>query len=349
MTVDYLIIGQGLAGTLVAHHLRKRNKSIHVIDNAHKNSASKIAAGLINPVTGRKYVKSWRIDELIPASIKTYTELGQELGVDLLAQQNILRIIFDQKSERYWDDLILKGVAEKYIQDSADIEAYQDLLHEFHGVGELSGYRVNLELLISAFANVLSAEKSLTTEDFNYSSLEINDHFADYKVISATHVIFCDGARAIHNPFFNYLPFQPAKGEAIKFVLDDFESQKILRHKQFIIPMDGQFWSGGGYEWEELNEEPTLEFKEKWLLDMQSMIVQKPQIISHKAAVRPAVKGRRPLLGTHPKYKNLHIFNGLGTKGSSLAPLFVQQFINHILGLDSIDEEVSIDRFQSLY
>lgn len=349
MTIDYLIIGQGLAGTLLAHHLQKRNKSIHVLDNGHKNSASRIAAGLINPVTGRKYVKSWKIDDLIPASIKVYSELEEYLGCKLLHQQNILRIIFDKKSERYWDDLILKETAAKYIEESPEVENYKDLMHGFHGVGELKGYRVNLELLLSAYANDLKQNGKISVENFKHAALEIKDDLVSYRGVQARQLVFCDGARAIHNPLFNYLPFQPAKGEAIKFLLDGFTSQKILRHKHFIVPMEGQFWSGGGYEWQQLDEIPTDTFKEKWLADMKEMIHLSPHIVSHQAAVRPAVKGRRPLLGTHPKFNNIHIFNGLGTKGSSLGPFFVRQFVGHLLGENLIDDDVNITRFENLY
>ena len=350
MTFDYLIIGQGLAGTLLAYFLQKENKSVHVIDNGHKNSASKIAAGIINPITGRRYVKSWKIDELIPASLNTYKSIEKDLSLTLLHQQNILRVIFDKKAQRYWDDLILKDNASNYLCNEKDLAHYKDILKPIHDFGELTGYRVNLELLISAYANVLSEKQKLTIENFNYELVEIGKSHIEYQGLKARHLIFCDGARAIHNPFFNYLPFQPAKGEAFRIKLKDFNGSKILRHKQFIVPMDhSMFWSGGGYEWDQLDEIPTSEFKDKWSNDLKDMINLSPEIFDHRAAVRPAVKGRRPLLGTHPKYNNLHIFNGLGTKGASLAPYFVFQLIDQLLNQRPIDEEVNIERFKSLY
>ena len=62
--IDYLIVGQGIAGTLTAFQLLERNKKICIIDDGNKTSSSSVAAGMINPVTGRKYVKSWMIEKI---------------------------------------------------------------------------------------------------------------------------------------------------------------------------------------------------------------------------------------------------------------------------------------------
>ena len=60
MKVDYLIIGQGLAGSLLAWELIQRRCSVVVVDNGNEN-ASQIAAGLINPITGMRFVKYYSL------------------------------------------------------------------------------------------------------------------------------------------------------------------------------------------------------------------------------------------------------------------------------------------------
>jgi glycine/D-amino acid oxidase-like deaminating enzyme len=64
---------------------------------------------------------------------------------------------------------------------------------------------------------------------------------------------------------------------------------------------------------------------------------------------RPTSPDRRPILGSHPEYKNLQVFNGLGTKGVSLAPFFAVQLADHILGMRELEPAVNIERFYSLY
>ncbi|HXB33647.1 MAG TPA: FAD-dependent oxidoreductase, partial [Puia sp.] len=66
MRVDVLIIGQGICGTFLSRELDRAGLSYLVIDEKRPDSASLAAAGLVNPVTGRRFVKTWMIDELLP-------------------------------------------------------------------------------------------------------------------------------------------------------------------------------------------------------------------------------------------------------------------------------------------
>lgn len=70
--------------------------------------------------------------------------------------------------------------------------------------------------------------------------------------------------------------------------------------------------------------------------------------MDHIAAIRPANIQRRPFVGMHPTYTNMGIFNGMGTKGCSLAPYFAEQMTGHILHKTPIENEATIDRFNIL-
>ena len=52
MQVDFLIVGQGLAGSLLAKELLRRGRTVHVVDDRWKSSSSQVAAGLMTPLTG---------------------------------------------------------------------------------------------------------------------------------------------------------------------------------------------------------------------------------------------------------------------------------------------------------
>jgi glycine/D-amino acid oxidase-like deaminating enzyme len=65
--VDYIIVGQGIAGTILAHELLKKNKNIIFLNNENLSSSSKVAAGIWNPVVFKRLTKSWLADDLIPS------------------------------------------------------------------------------------------------------------------------------------------------------------------------------------------------------------------------------------------------------------------------------------------
>src|SRR5688572_21919724 len=90
MQVDVLIIGQGLCGTHLSWWLHQEGKSFVVLDDNNENSASKVAAGIINPVTGRRYVYSWMIDTVMPFAFDTYMAMSQYLEVDIIRPKSII-------------------------------------------------------------------------------------------------------------------------------------------------------------------------------------------------------------------------------------------------------------------
>lgn len=90
MHLNVIIIGQGISGTFLSHYLKKSNLSFLVIDESKPNSASKSAAGIINPITGRRIVKTWMIDELMAFAKDAYQQIGNELNIDCITETKII-------------------------------------------------------------------------------------------------------------------------------------------------------------------------------------------------------------------------------------------------------------------
>ena len=142
---------------------------------------------------------------------------------------------------------------------------------------------------------------------------------------------------------------QPAKGEAFEIKIKSFDTEQILRDEIFLVPQNnGSFWSGGGYQWKFENAEPTTEFKNQWKEKLDHLLKVDYDILNHKAGIRPSVKGRRPLLGKHHQYPHLVLFNGLGTKGSSLGPYFANHLCDHLFEGEELMPEVDIYRFRNV-
>lgn len=342
-----LIIGQGLAGTILSHELLKRNISHKVLDNGHKSAATKAAGGIINPITGRRYVKSWMIDDLLPVAKKVYGELESLLRVTLVSQCNIIRTFEDLGQEKRWQEATSRPGYEEYISDSSDIDSYSKLIRRPFGYGVISGgMQVNVGQLIQEYRKFLHEKEMLiikdwATDDAGFSADGINVNGEKYDA-----VIFCTGYKAAAHPLFSALPFQPAKGEAFHVNMDMALPSVLLRDKIFIAPMDKHsFWTGGGYQWDGLTEEPTQTFKEAWEEKLKNLLKVDYHIVDHRAGVRPSVKGRRPLMGRHVQHKNIYLFNGMGTKGTSLAPFWAERMMDFMEKDIPLSAEVDMNRF----
>lgn len=347
--LDYLIVGQGLAGTLLSYFLEKVGKNILVIDQTDQHAASRVAAGLINPITGRRYVKSWKIDQLIPFAEKTYKSLESELGISIYHSRNIIRTLFNQREENDW--LLRTGDPEyePFMLDQAELGPYTEHTIPAYSYGEVrQSAQVNLPILIDNYRQHLIQEERLKEVIFDFAKLKIEDDHVIYNDIKAKRLIFCEGHKAIHNPFFNYLPFKGAKGEVLIIRTPKVSFEKIIKHRVFLAPIgDGMYWIGSSYKWDYKDQQPTAEGK-SFLTDRLNDFLKTPyEIVEHRSAVRPTVKDRRPFLGVHPEFENLFLFNGLGTKGTSLGPFWAKAMQEYLTEDKPLDTAVDIQRFQA--
>lgn len=345
---DYLIIGQGLAGTLLSYFLEEAGKKVLVIDQPDERSASQVAAGLINPVTGRRYVKSWRIDDLLPFAEKTYRAIEAKFNIPIYHPRNILRTLFNSREENDW--LLRTGDPDyqDYLEDNAQLGPYAQHTVTAFGYGEVKqSAQVNLPLLIQSYRQHLLSKEQIRSEAFDYEAIEFAAESVRYQDISAQKIIFCEGHKAIHNPYFNYLPFRGAKGEVLIISIPEINFEKILKHRIFIAPLgDDLYWIGSSYVWQYQDEQPTSQGK-AFLMDRLTDVLKVPfEVIEHRSAIRPTVKDRRPFLGLHPEWPQLGIFNGLGTKGTSLGPFWAKALQTYLSEDSTLDPEVDIRRFK---
>jgi glycine/D-amino acid oxidase-like deaminating enzyme len=347
LQVDYIIVGQGIGGTLLAHFLKEENQKVLVYEPGYERAASEVAAGIINPITGRRYVKSWKVDELIPFARQTYQQLERSLDVSIYHPHRIIRTLFNQGEENDWLSRTGEPAYEAYMLESADLGAYASNTEPAFRYGEVrQAAQVDIGELARAYRLKLEREESLKSEVFEYDKLEVNPQQVSYKGITARGVVFCEGAKAIHNPFFNYLPFGGAKGEVLLVRIPGAGFEKIFKHRIFIVPLKSElYWIGATYEWKFDNDRPTRQgrgFLEERLRDVLTCPFE---VVSHRAAIRPTVKDRRPFLGSHPDFARIHIFNGLGTKGASLGPYWAAHMAEFLLKKRKLDKAVDIKRF----
>lgn len=345
--IDYLIIGQGLAGTLLAHFLLKIGKRIRVIDNHHGGAASKVAAGIINPITGRRYVKSWRIETFLPFARQTYRELEDQFSENFFYPNRVLRALFNRREENDW--MLRLGMESygKYLEDKPNLGNYAKYTVPAFGYGEVKqAAQVDIGNLVRAYSQYLIREKLLIQEKFEFKALKFQEGGIIYKNICTGKLIFCEGHQAVQNPFFNYLPFAGTKGEILKIKIPGVHFEKLLKHRIFLVPLgDDVYWVGANYEWDYENDLPTTEgriFLEERLKDLLKVPFE---IQEHLAGIRPTVKDRRPFLGQHPQFSKLFIFNGLGAKGASLGPYWAKHMADFLVNETELDPEVNITRF----
>ncbi len=347
MDFDFIIVGQGLAGSLLANALLKSGKKTLIIDEDKTISSSKIAAGIVHPVTGRRIVKTWKADVLIPFAKGAYDEIGTMLNEKLFYDLPHIEVFTSVKNRNDWVARSGEDGYQKYIGE----EIQQNVLNlyfnsDFGGISIYQSGFLKINAFLDAFKKYFQSKNILTTDSFSFEDLSLEKEFVLWKNISASKIIFCEGANAVNNPFFKHLPFLPAKGELLEIYSEELSQDYIINHGMFILPTGNHcFKVGSTYEWNFKNIEPSTEGKSQLESFLKKFLKVNYEITGHYAAIRPTVQDRRPIVGLHPEYSSLGIFNGLGTKGVMLAPYYAKQFADFLTKDSEIDDEVNLKRF----
>jgi glycine/D-amino acid oxidase-like deaminating enzyme len=344
MKVDYIIVGQGIAGSMLSWFLFKENKSFCIIDKYNASSASNVAAGIIHPITGRRIVKTWMADILLPFADKTYNELEIFFSEKFFYRVSVLELLCKTKEVNDWQSRAESAEMKEYISSENNDELYAAILKPFIKKIQINHSAwLDMQKLVTAFHKFFSANKMLINESFQHDDLKLKGNRVFYKGLEADKIIFCEGAAGRNNPFWKSLPFLPAKGEILTIKSKDLVIKHILASGIFILPLGNDLFKvGSTFEWNELNEIPTSNAREKILSRLEEIINVPYEVAGHTSAIRPTVKERRPFLGIHSAYNQVGIFNGLGTKGALLAPYFAKQMTDHLLYNGGLLAEVDV-------
>lgn len=344
---DFLIVGQGIAGSLLAYLLEQRGQRCVLIDAPGQTAASSVAAGIINPLTGRQYVKTWRADTLLPFARRFYQQLEEALDIRCYHPRNILRVFTHSGEENDWLARSADPGCAPYMAEQAAPGAYAQLTAPCRGFGEtLQTAQVDIWRICERLRTHWQQQDCWLGEAFDHSRLELTAAGIRYGELQARQLVFCEGWRMKHNPYFNYLPLQGNKGEVLIVQFPEAVFDKMIKNKVFIAPLStGNYWVGGSSNNHFADDLPTEAGRAFVQQKLDEMIRTPYVLLSQQAAVRPTVRDRRPLLGRHPQHPQLAIFNGLGTKGASLAPYWAEQLVRHLLDGEMLDREVDVRRF----
>jgi glycine/D-amino acid oxidase-like deaminating enzyme len=350
MQIDILIIGQGICGTWLSYYLKKAGKSFLIIDHNDPSTASRVTAGIVNPITGRRLVKTWMIDELIPFLKSSYTDLGKDLDITAITETQLIDFFPTQQMRNVF--LERKNENNGYLHEPEAINSFSEFFHYDFGHGIIRpAFITHPEKILPAWRQLLKSNNLLLEEEFDISQMKTEKAGIAYKDISAAKIIFCDGRASAENTFFKNLPFALNKGELLLIEAPDLADNTAIFKKGIILcpyKEKNLFWVGSNYLWNFNDELPSREFREQTEQQLNYWLKVPFRIIEHKASLRPATLERRPFVGIHPVYPQIGILNGMGTKGCSLAPFFAKQLTDHLMYNTDILPEADIKRFSEI-
>lgn len=319
-THELTIIGFGIAGATLAWQLHRRGVRLRIIDIEAPGAASRVAAGLVTPITGKKLKPQPDFVTLRQSAAALYQRIQAHTESRFWFERAALRVLTTQRELDAW----------AATNATRDALAHEDLGGDWHGLPN-AGKRIRMPMAARLDTRMfLDASRRFFAQHHRFDERWVTE--------SAGPTVWCCGFNESRSKRIPSLPWRPAKGEILTIVSRDLTLRGTLHANGiWVTPVaNQQFLAGATYSWDELDGEVTTEAANQLKSKISDTISAPFEIVRQQAGVRPIVSGRRPVIGCLPDQREHWIFNGLGSKGSLLAPTLAEALAQHIVSETSI-------------
>lgn len=346
---DCIIVGQGIAGCFMAFQYCKRGQNVLVIDADESMTSSQVAAGIINPVTGRNFVKSWMFDDLWDYLIPFYHEFEQFLNKKFFYPLTIFRALPTAKEFNDWSIRSESIELTKVLSEDTTISKFESFLKTPDFFTAFNGGRLDTNTLMTEMRSYLQTNQTYLQEEFDFEQLGLVNGGVSYRDFTATKIVFCEGYRGLENPYFQFQGLNPFRGDIFEVETEGINTNDIIKNDLFFVPISSdKLWVGTANSFNRPGSKPKEKAIDEMRSKLSNLLITDFKITAEKGAFRPSVKDRRPLLGKSNISDAVYMLNGLGSKGSSLGPFFSQHLYDYIENFGHLMKEVDVKRYFDL-
>lgn len=343
---DALVLGQGLAGTSLAWKLLDAGLKILILDREESSTSSRVAAGLLTPITGKRFARMPDWDLFWNAALRFYRDIETRTNTDFFQECRMLRLLTDETQQASFQRK-QSQLADLILSTTPDLNT--DQLSAKFGGFEMSGGRLHVVPFLDASRAYFQALHAYQRCDVDVlKDVELCHDGVALKSarVSARTMFFCQGYQPVMPPEFRPVRFNPAKGEIIDVEIETFQEERVLHGGIWVAPQGGsRYRVGATYDWEDLSNATTAAARKQLTRQLTERLRGKFDVVQQFAEVRPTMHDFQPVVGLHPVHQQLGFLNGLGSKGSLMAPRLSQLLTEHLLQQQSIPAQISLSRW----
>jgi len=327
---DAIIVGQGLAGTTLAWQLMASGQRVLVIDGDPPVTSSRIAAGLITPITGPRMVVAENVPRALAAARPFYRAIEARTGAAFFHERRAVRLFQNAGEHATWAKRVGRPEYRDFLIPDDRLLSDEGACDTHEGGFAFAGAQLD----VAGYLDASRARFAFECRQIDWSRDVIPG--ADNVAVCghrARLVVACEGYVGAHNRFFSWVPFNPAKGDILTVRFDRHVARDCIHRGIWIAPAPqmGLHAIGSTYHWDTLDTVPSAAGRADIEHRLAAFWRTPYTVIDHKAAVRPVISRSKPKMGWHPQLPRLAFFNGLGSKGSLLAPWFAHAFVRAIV------------------
>lgn len=339
-----LIIGQGLAGTALAWRLWERGVPFTIADRDEVVTCSKVAAGLITPITGMRLTVSWRYDLFYREALRFYRTCGQRLQQRFFFPRGYVRLLKNEAEIAKWHKRRRDPDMQPFLHPK-EPQLSAEVIHDpANGFQQRHAAWLDTTAYLAASRRFFESLNAWVKADIQPADVTDDATGVQWQEQRFSHVIWAQGWSAEKHPLLHWVPFQSARGTILTMEADLQGERRILNRGCWLLPRpDGTLRAGSTYEWK-FDDANTPDPAQVALLEanLSSLVKAPATITGMQTAVRPIIKNQQALMGTHPTHPRVVFLNGLGSKGSLRSPWLARHLIEHLLDDTPLDPELDL-------
>jgi glycine/D-amino acid oxidase-like deaminating enzyme len=364
---DLIVIGAGLAGSAVAWQAYARGLRVAIIDRQEPQTSSRIAAGLVTPITGSRAASSWGWDEFFPVADDFYRRIERLTAQSLWHCRPAWRVyrsrLEQEQVENKWisEDRMSEEISHsRILVQHIDVGSDKGVIAPWGACSMEPATRLDTELYLDATKSFFESRETFLVADIdcNHDVCLSEDGLVSVSSLGLKtgQLVLCQGVGARSNHWFASLPLHPARGDILCVASNQLATDNVLHADAWTVPIGNQHYLvGATYDRtnkagdDSHNDAESLRFRQQLIDRFEAIAVGTfsngdHRLVSQRSAIRPASYDRHPLIGRHPQVKNIHCLNGLGSKGTLMAPLLAIELLDSIVRDQSVRSSVQWNR-----
>ncbi len=334
---DTIIVGAGIAGASLAWALREAGQRVLVLDACEPVTASRIAAGLVTPITGLRLTLQPDFARCLEAARAFYGRIETITHARFFYARTAVRLFQSDRDRRYFSE---RSAQPEFRAQLVDPQPDPLLAPTIADAADGGFVMQAAQLDVAALLAVTRRHVPHVSMKVDWRRDVVFDpggvQVGGYR---ARHVVSCEGFAASANPYLGALQFNAAKGDILTLRLERAIARQVIHRGIWIAPTAAPdvVNVGATYDLENLVAVPSPTARAEIESKLGAFFRVPYTLIDHRAAVRPIIRQSHPSIGLHADFPQLGFFNGLGSRGALLAPRFGGDLAAQIVGAASPD------------
>lgn len=339
-----LIVGQGLAGTAVAWRLWQRGARFLVVDPDETDTSSRVAAGLVTPITGMRLNLSWRLAGLLPEALAFYESVGEQLHCSPYHPTPVVRLFRNEREVKLWGSRATAPELQPWLEPRpAEPLVDPDRFHaELGGFEQRPAGWLDTRLYLSRSREFFQQEGRWEQATVEEHDLQVSPQAVLWRGRQFSHVVFCRGWQESQaRRFFPWLEFDAARGVIVSLTTDLPGEKRVLNRGAWLLNRgDGTWRAGSTYDFD--FQSPITPFVAEVERKLHGLLKVPFSLTGARSGVRPIIKRFSAVVGRHPAHERVAVLNGLGSKGVLRSPAMARLLVEHLLDGHPLDAEVDV-------